>query len=633
MTKTKQTAKALEAKGRFGDSMLVHLNPIEVEGLAALVPGGKLTTNPETGLQEAFLPLVLGMMGGMAAPSLLGGTALATALGATGVAALGTGVGSGLGSLIETGDPGKALLSGALGGLGSWGIGSLMGGLGGEAANAVGASPALSGADFSAAAPSLSGRLAGPFGLDQGYNNLSGVSSSAAQAAAAAPPASDGLLSNKFIQGAIPALGGSFLGSMASGPGGSAPPPSPSRTPPPRLTGRREVYGQPAGYRPGFDPEARQVGPIQYQSRERFAGGGPVASMSMVPTNRGIGAFDMGDPVKVASTPGTPRASLNLRLRPQNPMAARRSQAGGGNVPTRDPVHGWSFSGGGGGAAGQDYSSLVADRHNRIMTAGQAARASSGASASAGAGAGGAGAGGAGGDVWPGNGLPLAYTAGINPSTGEITESGPNQGSFVPYTESPGPFPGTITRTSTDTGETTVLDAYPAEWGGGEAAGGLVRGGYAQGGAVAGPPQVGQADLEKIATEAEAALRGRHPNPQVAIQRYVQVFGAEALAQLRRRVLGAQRPQTFLPRQASGLTRGPGAGMDDAIPATINGQEPTSLSDGEFVVPADVVSHLGDGSTQAGASRLDGMMDRIRSAKTGSPQQPGQINQRAAMPA
>lgn len=63
------------------------------------------------------------------------------------------------------------------------------------------------------------------------------------------------------------------------------------------------------------------------------------------------------------------------------------------------------------------------------------------------------------------------------------------------------------------------------------------------------------------------------------------------------------------------LLRGPGDGMSDNIPATIGGKQPARLADGEFVVPADVVSHLGNGSTDAGAKRLYAMMDRIQSGR------------------
>ena len=67
-------------------------------------------------------------------------------------------------------------------------------------------------------------------------------------------------------------------------------------------------------------------------------------------------------------------------------------------------------------------------------------------------------------------------------------------------------------------------------------------------------------------------------------------------------------------------------GMADQIPASINNSEPARLSDGEFVVPADVVSHLGDGNSDAGAKQLYGMMDRIRKARTGTTEQGPEIN-------
>ena len=71
---------------------------------------------------------------------------------------------------------------------------------------------------------------------------------------------------------------------------------------------------------------------------------------------------------------------------------------------------------------------------------------------------------------------------------------------------------------------------------------------------------------------------------------------------------------------------GPADGMADSVPATIDGNEPAMLSDGEFVVPADVVSHLGNGNSDAGADQLFGMMDRVRQARTGTKSQGKEIN-------
>jgi hypothetical protein len=73
--------------------------------------------------------------------------------------------------------------------------------------------------------------------------------------------------------------------------------------------------------------------------------------------------------------------------------------------------------------------------------------------------------------------------------------------------------------------------------------------------------------------------------------------------------------------------------MSDNIPATIAGKQPARLANEEFVIPADVVSHLGNGSSEAGAKQLYKMMDRVRHARTGKKAQGKQINAAKLMPA
>jgi len=70
---------------------------------------------------------------------------------------------------------------------------------------------------------------------------------------------------------------------------------------------------------------------------------------------------------------------------------------------------------------------------------------------------------------------------------------------------------------------------------------------------------------------------------------------------------------------------GPGGGLDDLIPTSINGRRAAALSDGEFVMPADVVSMMGDGSSNAGARRLYDMVRQIRESKTGTSRQAGPL--------
>lgn len=79
--------------------------------------------------------------------------------------------------------------------------------------------------------------------------------------------------------------------------------------------------------------------------------------------------------------------------------------------------------------------------------------------------------------------------------------------------------------------------------------------------------------------------------------------------------------------------RGGGDGMSDSIPARIGGKQEARLADGEFVVPADVVSHIGNGSSNAGAKKLYAMMDRARQARTGKTRQAPAVNAQRYMPA
>jgi hypothetical protein len=81
------------------------------------------------------------------------------------------------------------------------------------------------------------------------------------------------------------------------------------------------------------------------------------------------------------------------------------------------------------------------------------------------------------------------------------------------------------------------------------------------------------------------------------------------------------------------MLKGPGDGMSDSIPAVIGKRQPARLADGEFVVPADVVSHLGNGSTDAGAKKLYSMMAKIRKARTGKKKQAPAVKTSKYMPA
>jgi hypothetical protein len=94
-----------------------------------------------------------------------------------------------------------------------------------------------------------------------------------------------------------------------------------------------------------------------------------------------------------------------------------------------------------------------------------------------------------------------------------------------------------------------------------------------------------------------------------------------------------QMMNNFAEGGIAGLLKGRGDGMSDSIHATIADKQPARLADGEFVVPADVVSHLGNGSTDAGAKHLYSMMDKVRKARTGRKSQGKQISAGGYLPA
>ena len=118
----KQQTKNVAAQGRYGDSMLLHVNPAEVKGLASAMP---ITVNPETGQPEAFLPFLAPIAGSLLGSSLLAGVG--------GMSALTAGaLGSGLAQYAATGDLKKGLLAGLTG----YGVGQALQGAGAAAAGA-----------------------------------------------------------------------------------------------------------------------------------------------------------------------------------------------------------------------------------------------------------------------------------------------------------------------------------------------------------------------------------------------------------------------------------------------------------------------------------------------------------------
>jgi len=127
------------------------------------------------------------------------------------------------------------------------------------------------------------------------------------------------------------------------------------------------------------------------------------------------------------------------------------------------------------------------------------------------------------------------------------------------------------------------------------------------------------------------AVKGQEPQPEMVLGEFLRRFGEEALRSLVRSVRAGEVDMAA--GKAEGMINGAGDGMEDLVPANLDGQQDVMLSEGEFVVPADVVSGIGNGSTDAGAERLYEMLDRVRETRTGRQQQAPQINATQMMPA
>ena len=140
-----------------------------------------------------------------------------------------------------------------------------------------------------------------------------------------------------------------------------------------------------------------------------------------------------------------------------------------------------------------------------------------------------------------------------------------------------------------------------------------------------------EANGARLIEQTAAAMRSMpEEQAEAVINRFIDEYGSEAFEVLRNRVLRDIVPNA----QTEGRIEGQGGGMDDMIPGMIGTQQPVAVSPGEYIVPADVVSGLGDGDTNAGAGELDDMLDRVRQTRTGRRSaQPEPLDKNKVMPA
>ena len=135
------------------------------------------------------------------------------------------------------------------------------------------------------------------------------------------------------------------------------------------------------------------------------------------------------------------------------------------------------------------------------------------------------------------------------------------------------------------------------------------------------PPQ------QELQEQVVAAVLGQHPDPDSVIQAFIQQFGVDAFLQLRDQILKQQVPNA----QTEGMIQGEGGGMDDLVMGQIGNQSAVAVSPGEYIVPADVVSMLGDGSSNNGSDKLDDMLSKVRMTKTGTKNQAKPLGNKKVM--
>ena len=500
-------ARALATRGRGmpggpKDDMLVHMNRNEVQALADASPIGGLPINPDTGMPEAFA-FLLPLAGGIAG-SALGSAGLIGSLGALGGGALGTGLGGFAQGLAQGDSFGDALLRGVVGGVASYGLGSLFQSMSGAADPASQAlasgNPAqqAAAADVAGAANLMPTMPAAPNAGT--FNNPGSIIQSPAERAAA-------------------------MGTFGSGGG----------------------YGAPAG--------VPTTSPFQ-----------PVPN----PANPGMGGVSYsGYPLAPANLPSVPYSSVGTpaltggQVDPTG-MASQLGQSAAPSFGSALKTAATDFTSP--ASLGRTVGSLTPDI---IMPPGT-----------------------------PQVGSPLTSRKKRYNYRQNLPEAGDTEVTAAPEGYTPGRDP-----------QHRYFQNRSFRF----QEGGLVDAG------IGGLDPKGE---QEIVVNAKLAAMGRHPDPETALMAYAERFGIDALRKLMRGV-------TLQPGEGEALD-GPGGGMADLIPAVIDNDQPARLSSGEVVVPADVVSGVGDGDTEAGADRLKDMMAQIRMAKTGSTRQPMPIDEAMA---
>jgi hypothetical protein len=620
------STQGLASLGRNGDSMLVHMSPSEVAGLQglAMAQGGSLTINPDTGLPEAFKlggffkSLLPTIVGGVA--SMIPGMQFASYPMLTGILA-----GAATGALTNK----NKLLGAVTGGLGGYSGAGIMG-----AAKAAGA--AMPG--VTNAANTTAGVGGGSSGLATGGGYIPGATSASDLAYNNALLSSQGAgITNSAVSGASGAMDVDKL--LAAGkPIGGA---NLISAPPPTFGANMSQAGQGAlgavtGNQAAIDAYTKAIG----ADSALGALGKTALPFGGAAITGGLEESDLyGKPVQTASAEEKydPYARLNLGNDTGLRLVAKGGyidgyatggsiQSGGirdlygtpDNQPTISP-----------GLSGFGLGRLNNLAGEQAMTQAQTLGYAEGGVAS----------------------LELPDPSKTAPAPENLESMIINETAKTEMLENQ---LNNMTSNALNTGNIPTQNYAPGALS--NIAAGMqnqplppqasfvqnltsARTGYDEGGSVEGSTK-GITTAEGIASIDPSRVRGNMVDDMAGLPyKYDRIITPGALD------FYTISPQEYNPetyaralRKPEGMAKGgylngDGDGMSDSIPATIEGKQPARLADGEFVIPADVVSHLGNGSTKAGSKRLYAMLDKVRKARTGTKKQGKQINPAKYMPA
>tara|TARA_R110000744_G_scaffold191583_1_gene310703 strand:- start:1309 stop:1854 length:546 start_codon:yes stop_codon:yes gene_type:complete len=138
---------------------------------------------------------------------------------------------------------------------------------------------------------------------------------------------------------------------------------------------------------------------------------------------------------------------------------------------------------------------------------------------------------------------------------------------------------------------------------------------------------VDNTDFPQLIEMTIEAIKGNLEEPDAIIEQFIEAYGVEEFGRLRTAVLQSIVPDAV----TEGMIPGDSGGMDDEVMGMIGEEQRVAVSPGEYIVAADVVSGLGDGSSDAGSAVLDEMMVGVRKARTGG-RQPSPIDKSKVMP-